>query len=123
MIGITKSISGSRWAGLFMAAVWLKTTTIFKRLQQFHAKTLRLNTKDTKLSSRLCVKTKKLLNREASIISNLKYKISNQPIFSITIALAPPPPLQIPAAPYFALFAFNTLINVTMILAPLAPNG
>ena len=44
-------------------------------------------------------------------------------MFSITIALAPPPPLQIPAAPYFALFCFNTFKSVTIILAPLAPNG
>ena len=44
-------------------------------------------------------------------------------IFSITIADAPPPPLQMPAAPYLALFCFNTFINVTIILAPLQPSG
>ena len=44
-------------------------------------------------------------------------------MFSITIAEAPPPPLQIPAAPYFPLFCFKTLINVTMILDPLLPKG
>ena len=43
--------------------------------------------------------------------------------FSITIALAPPPPLQIAAAPIFPLFCFSTFINVTIILAPLQPNG
>ena len=43
--------------------------------------------------------------------------------FSISMALAPPPPLQIPAAPILPLFCFNTLIRVTMILAPLQPNG
>jgi ABC-type microcin C transport system duplicated ATPase subunit YejF len=42
---------------------------------------------------------------------------------SITIALAPPPPLQIAAAPIFPLFCFNTFINVTIIRAPLQPNG
>ena len=56
-----------------------------------------------------------------SQLQTTNYKL--QTTFSITIALAPPPPLQIPAAPYFALLAFNTLINVTMILAPLAPSG
>ena len=42
---------------------------------------------------------------------------------SITIAEAPPPPLQIPAAPIFPLFCFKTLINVTTILDPDEPNG
>ena len=44
-------------------------------------------------------------------------------MFSITIALAPPPPLQIAAAPYFALFCLRTLINVTIILEPELPRG
>ena len=43
--------------------------------------------------------------------------------FSITMALAPPPPSQIPAAPYFALLALSTLMSVTMIRAPLQPKG
>ena len=47
----------------------------------------------------------------------------NYHINSTTIALAPPPPLQIPAAPYLAPFCFNTFNSVTIILAPLAPNG
>ena len=42
---------------------------------------------------------------------------------SIIIALAPPPPLQIAAAPIFPLFCFNTFISVTIIRAPLQPNG
>ena len=44
-------------------------------------------------------------------------------MFSITIAEAPPPPLQIAAAPYFPLFCFRTLIKVTMILEPELPSG
>ena len=44
-------------------------------------------------------------------------------IFSITIADAPPPPLQIAAAPILALFCSRTLINVTIILAPEQPRG
>jgi hypothetical protein len=43
--------------------------------------------------------------------------------FSITIAEAPPPPLQIAAAPTFALFCSRTLIKVTIILAPEQPSG
>ena len=42
---------------------------------------------------------------------------------SITIAEAPPPPLQIAAAPNFALFCARTLIKVTIILAPEHPSG
>jgi hypothetical protein len=49
------------------------------------------------------------------------FKISY--IFSTTIAEAPPPPLQIPAAPYFPLFCLSTLIRVTIILDPLLPKG
>ena len=41
----------------------------------------------------------------------------------ITIAEAPPPPLQIPATPIAALFCFSTLINVTTILDPDDPRG
>lgn len=41
----------------------------------------------------------------------------------MTMALAPPPPLQIPAAPVLPPFCFSTLIRVTMILAPLHPSG
>ena len=43
--------------------------------------------------------------------------------FSMIIALAPPPPLQIAAAPYLALFCFKTLIKVTIILEPEFPSG
>ena len=39
------------------------------------------------------------------------------------MALAPPPPLHIPAAPILPPFCFSTLISVTNILAPEAPNG
>lgn len=39
------------------------------------------------------------------------------------IALAPPPPLQILAAPYLPLFCLSTFINVTIIRAPEQPNG
>ena len=39
------------------------------------------------------------------------------------MALAPPPPLHIPAAPILPLFCFNTFIRVTIILAPLQPKG
>ena len=42
---------------------------------------------------------------------------------SITIAEAPPPPLQIPAAPILPPFCFNTFIRVTMILEPELPRG
>ena len=41
----------------------------------------------------------------------------------MSIADAPPPPLQIPAPPSFPLFCFKTFTKVTMILAPEAPNG
>src|SRR5690606_6805026 len=44
-------------------------------------------------------------------------------IFSITIADAPPPPLQIAAAPYLPPFCFSTFIRVTMILEPELPSG
>lgn len=44
-------------------------------------------------------------------------------MFSITIAEAPPPPLQIAAAPYLPLFCFKTLIKVTIILEPELPSG
>lgn len=44
-------------------------------------------------------------------------------MFSITIADAPPPPLQIAAAPYLALFCLRTLIRVTIILEPELPSG
>ena len=43
--------------------------------------------------------------------------------FSIINADAPPPPLQIAAAPSFASFLFKTLINVTTILEPELPRG
>src|SRR5260221_11801541 len=49
--------------------------------------------------------------------------INNSQQFSITIALAPPPPLQIPAAPSFPLFCLRTFISVTRILAPEHPSG
>lgn len=39
------------------------------------------------------------------------------------MAEAPPPPLQIPAAPYLALFCFKTFSSVIIILAPLQPKG
>jgi hypothetical protein len=39
------------------------------------------------------------------------------------MADAPPPPLQIAAAPIFPLFCCKTLIKVTTILAPEQPNG
>ena len=39
------------------------------------------------------------------------------------IAEAPPPPLQIAAAPILPLFCFNTLINVTTTLEPELPSG
>ena len=42
---------------------------------------------------------------------------------SITIALAPPPPLQIPAQPTFPFLSLNTPNNVVVILAPDAPRG
>ena len=44
-------------------------------------------------------------------------------INSIIIAEAPPPPLQIPAAPIFPLFCFRILISVTIILDPELPRG
>ena len=44
-------------------------------------------------------------------------------MFSITIAEAPHPPLQIPAAPILPLFCFNTFIKVTIILEPELPSG
>ncbi len=40
-----------------------------------------------------------------------------------TMALAPPPPLQIPAAPSLALFCLSTWIRVTSILTPEHPSG
>ena len=43
--------------------------------------------------------------------------------FSINIAEAPPPPLQIAATPIFALFCSNTFSKVTKILDPEFPNG
>lgn len=39
------------------------------------------------------------------------------------IALAPPPPLQIPAAPILPPRCFNTFANVVTILAPEHPRG
>jgi hypothetical protein len=59
-----------------------------------------------------------ILNVSSSEVENIKYYI-----FSITKALAPPPPLQIAAPPNLALFCFNTLINVTITRAPEQPNG
>ena len=44
-------------------------------------------------------------------------------MFSITIAEAPPPPLQIAAAPILPLFCFKTFINVTTTLDPELPSG
>mmetsp|Transcript_49442 Transcript_49442/g.128977 ORF Transcript_49442/g.128977 Transcript_49442/m.128977 type:complete len:283 (+) Transcript_49442:339-1187(+) len=46
-----------------------------------------------------------------------------QPSRSITIALAPPPPLQMPAAPTLPPFCWSTWSSVTTIRAPLAPIG
>lgn len=43
--------------------------------------------------------------------------------FSMTIALAPPPPLQIAAAPYFPPFCLRILIKLTIILDPELPSG
>jgi hypothetical protein len=43
--------------------------------------------------------------------------------FSMIIAEAPPPPLQIPAPPIFPPFCFNTLISVTMTRDPEFPSG
>ena len=37
------------------------------------------------------------------------------------MALAPPPPLQIPAAPILALFCFKIEVSAIMILAPDTP--
>ena len=39
------------------------------------------------------------------------------------MALAPPPPLQIPAAPILALFCFKIDVSAMMILAPDTPKG
>ena len=39
------------------------------------------------------------------------------------MAEAPPPPLQIPAAPIFPLFCDSTFKRVTTILAPEQPSG
>ena len=44
-------------------------------------------------------------------------------IASITIADAPPPPLQIPATPILPFFCFKILISVTTILDPEDPRG
>jgi hypothetical protein len=44
-------------------------------------------------------------------------------IRSTMIALAPPPPLQIAAAPIFAFRCFSTFSSVTTILLPLLPSG
>lgn len=41
----------------------------------------------------------------------------------MTIAEAPPPPLQIAAAPYLASLCFNTKVKVAIILAPEQPDG
>jgi hypothetical protein len=42
---------------------------------------------------------------------------------SITMAEAPPPPLQIPAHPILPFFSFSTLRRVVVILAPEAPRA
>lgn len=39
------------------------------------------------------------------------------------MAVDPPPPLQIPANPYFAFFSFKVVMRLWTILAPLAPMG
>lgn len=44
-------------------------------------------------------------------------------MFSITMAVAPPPPLQMAATPNLALCCFSTLSKVTMMRQPLAPMG
>lgn len=41
----------------------------------------------------------------------------------MTIAEAPPPPLQIAAAPYLASLFFKTEVSVVMIRAPEQPKG
>src|SRR5690606_36603269 len=58
-----------------------------------------------------------------SVVYSLCSVLYSLVYLSITIADAPPPPLQIAAAPRFALFCSNTLISVTMILAPEHPRG
>lgn len=52
-----------------------------------------------------------------------KFIESIQAIFSITIEVDPPPPLQIPANPYLPPLFFKAVIRLCRILAPLAPIG
>lgn len=72
-------------------------------------------------------------NRPCTIVSSLVCCIhiatikSGYPIFycklSITIAEAPPPPLQMPAHPILPFFSLSTPRRVVVILAPLAPRA